>query len=470
MSNNDAMNSEIRFLEEVEEKLKTRITEINASFLEGEKQIESMHDYYWENYTEMDEYGYENYDNQQALLGEVNANNERLMKKQRLKKMIDSPYFGRVDFLFEGEEESESFYIGIGNFAPKAGMTPLIYDWRAPVSGLFYDYDRGQASYEAPGGTIEGEITSKWQYKIKNGKMVYAFESDTKIDDEILKQELGSNGDVQLKNIVRTIQKEQNEIIRNVKDKVLVIQGAAGSGKTSVALHRIAYLLYHDRKNLKASDILILSPNSVFADYISHILPELGEENIQEMSFDLFAYRELKGIVSDCEDRYDYLEKLIHFPEMGIRESYLKKQSAGFVGEMEGFLAVLEDQLMDFKPVKIRTLEKTEEELIHLFYFKFQDIPILARMDAVMEYLVDEYETLCNRNLSEDEVEEIREKFNRMYVTRDIYKIYNWFLEDSGYETLAKIPYENRKLQYEDVFPVLYLKYRMLGGTRHKHI
>ena len=181
MSNSDAMNSEIRFLEEVEEKLKTRITEINASFLEGEKQIESMHDYYWENYTEMDEYGYENYDNQQALLGEVNANNERLMKKQRLKKMIDSPYFGRVDFLFEGEEESESFYIGIGNFAPKAGMTPLIYDWRAPVSGLFYDYDRGQASYEAPGGTIEGEITSKWQYKIKKGKMVYAFESDTKI-------------------------------------------------------------------------------------------------------------------------------------------------------------------------------------------------------------------------------------------------------------------------------------------------
>lgn len=112
---------------------------------------------------------------------------------------------------------------------------------------------------------------------------------------------------------------------------------------------------------------------------------------------------------------------------MGIRESYLKKQSAGFVGEMEGFLAVLEDRLMDFKPVKIRTLEKTEEELIHLFYFKFQDIPILARMDAVMEYLVDEYETLYNRNLPEDEVEEIREKFNRMYVTRDIYKIYNWF-------------------------------------------
>lgn len=464
------MTDQTAYLNLVLEKLKERIAKLNLSLEEGAKEVEDMHEYYWENYTEMDQYGYEDYDNQQALLNQLNTNQQQMHLKHRFQKMLDSPFFGRVDFCYDGEDAAESFYIGIGNFAERTGQTPLVYDWRAPVSGLFYDFDKGEAWYEAPGGRMEGEIVSKWQYKIKNGKMVYAFESDVKIDDDILKAELGANGDVQLKNIVRTIQKEQNAIIRNTSDRILVIQGVAGSGKTSVALHRIAYLLYHDRKNLKSSNILILSPNGVFSDYISHILPELGEENIQEMSFDLFAYRELKGIVSDCEDRYDYLEKLIHFPEMGIRESYLKKQSAGFVGEMEGFLAVLEDQLMDFKPVKIRTLEKTEEELIHLFYFKFQDIPILARMDAVMEYLVDEYETLYNRNLPEDEIEEIREKFNRMYVTRDIYKIYNWFLEDSGYETLAKIPYENRKLQYEDVFPVLYLKYRMLGGTRHKHI
>ena len=468
MSNSDAMNSEIRFLEEVEEKLKTRITEINASFLEGEKQIESMHDYYWENYTEMDEYGYENYDNQQALLGEVNANNERLMKKQRLKKMIDSPYFGRVDFLFEGEEESESFYIGIGNFAPKAGMTPLIYDWRAPVSGLFYDYDRGQASYEAPGGTIEGEITSKWQYKIKKGKMVYAFESDTKIDDEILKQELGSNGDVQLKNIVRTIQKEQNEIIRNVKDKVLVIQGAAGSGKTSVALHRIAYLLYHDRKNLKSSNILILSPNSIFSDYISHILPELGEENIKEMSFDLFAYRQLKDTVSDCEDRYDQIERSLNFPDMP--SLYKEKQSREFLNRMEGYLTSLEDELMDFRDVEYKNFTKKEEEIIDLFYFKFQDIPLLSRMEAVAENFIDEVETLRDNDMDEEERAIVMEKFMNMYETQDLYVIYSRFLESCGYPGLPHVQLQERKLRYEDVYPVLYMKYRLLRQTSHNGI
>ena len=140
-----------------------------------------------------------------------------------------------------------------------------------------------------------------------------SFESDTKIDDDILKKELGTNSDVKLKNIVRTIQKEQNAIIRNTRDRILVIQGAAGSGKTSIALHRIAYLLYHERENLKSSNILILSPNGVFADYISHILPELGEENIREMSFDLFAYKELKNTAADCEDKYDQLERIMKF-------------------------------------------------------------------------------------------------------------------------------------------------------------
>ena len=458
------------FLQDVTQKLKTRIAEIGQSLSDGQKEIAQMHDYYWENYTEMDEYGYEEYDNRQALLRQVNANNEQLALKQRFEKMVDSPFFGRVDFLFDGEDDAESFYIGIANFATKAGSTPLIYDWRAPVSGLFYDFDKGAASYEAPGGRIEGEITSKWQYKIKGGKMIYGFESDTKIDDEILKEELGNNGDVQLKNIVRTIQKEQNAIIRNTKDRILVIQGAAGSGKTSVALHRIAYLLYHDREKLKASDVLILSPNSVFADYISHILPELGEENIQEMSFDLFAYREMRDTAHDCEDRYDHLERLMRFWDREAEDRCREKQSAVFIGQIEGFLAGLEDSLMDFRSVQFRKEEITEEEIIHLFYFKFQEIPLLARMDAVREYFVDAYETLHGRKLSEEDEAYLKQQFDRMYVTKDVYVIYSQLLEECGYPSLPELEYEKRKIPYEDVYPMLYLKYRLKGSRGHRHI
>ena len=470
MAENSRYMDETLFLQDVTEKIRQRLDDIKQSLDEGQKEIESMHEYYWENYTEMDQYGYEDYDNQQALLSQVNANQDKLVLKHRFERMADAPFFGRVDFIFDGEDEAEPFYIGIGNFAEKAGMTPLIYDWRAPVSGLFYDYDKGPASYEAPAGTIRGEISSKWQYKIRGGKMIYAFESDTKIDDEILKQELGNNGDVKLKNIVRTIQKEQNAIIRNTKDKILVIQGAAGSGKTSIALHRIAYLLYHDRKNLKSSNVLVLSPNSVFGDYISHILPELGEENIREMSFDLFAYRELKDTAADCEDRYDHLERIMKFPDDQEKERFRMKQSESFVGLIEGFLAILEDRLVDFRPISFRGSQLTEEELIRMFYFKFQETPLLARMDAVMDYFVDAYETLKGRDISDEDREMLREKFDSMYVTKDIYTIYNWLLEDYGYDMLPDVPYERRKVQYEDVFPMLYLKYRLLGHGAQKNI
>ena len=451
--------------------LKKRLAETDAAILEGEKEIEDMHEYYWENYTEMDEYGYENFDNQQALFRQMNANEEQFLLRKRFKKMMDSPFFGRVDFRYDGDDEPELFYIGIGNLSERAGSLPLVYDWRAPVSGLFYDYDKGSASYEAPSGVFEGEITSKWQYKIRNGKMIYEFESDVKIDDEILGAELGSKGEVQLKNIVRTIQKEQNTIIRNTSDKIMVIQGAAGSGKTSVALHRIAYLLYHDRENLKSSNILVLSPNGVFADYISHILPELGEENIREMSFDLFAYRELKGIVSDCEDRYDQIERSVLIPES--QELCREKQSAGFAGQMDAYMLGLEDELMNFKDIEYKGCTLSEKEIIDLFYFKFLDIPLLSRMEAVAEYFIDQVETLRDRDLADEEKEELTERFLRMYETRDCYVLYSRFLEEAGYDPLPRVPLEKRKLRYEDVYPVLYLKYSLFRCKNHhgiKHV
>ena len=458
------------YLLHVTETLKHRITQLNDSIEAGQKEIEGMHEYYWENYTEMDQYGYENFDNQQALLHEINASNEKIELRRRFRKMMDSPFFGRVDFCYEGDDEPEIFYIGIANLAEENGGLPLIYDWRAPVSGLFYDFDKGPASYQAPLGEIHGDIAAKWQYKIRGGKMIYEFESDVKIDDEILKAELGSNGDVQLKNIIRTIQKEQNAIIRNTSDRIMVIQGAAGSGKTSIALHRIAYLLYHDRKNLKSSSMLVLSPNGVFSDYISHILPELGEENIREMSFDLFAYKRLKNTVSDCEDRYDLIERQIS----GLCDEKLlkEKQSRDFLDRMEGYLAELEDSLMNFRDIEHRGVVKKEQEIIELFYFKFMDIPLLSRMDAVAEYFIDEVETLKGFDLPEEERDAVKSRFYRMYETRDLYVLYNRFLRQEGFPALPQVQYEKRKLRYEDVYPVLYLKYRLEtqqedSGVRH---
>ena len=462
------MKDQTAYLEFVLEKLRERIQKISLSLAEGEKEIEGMHEYYWENYTEMDQYGYENFDNQQALLNQINTNQQQLKMKHRFKNMLDSPYFGRVDFQYEGEDEPETFYIGIGNFAEETGRTPLIYDWRAPVSGLFYDFDKGEASYQAPGGLMEGEITSKWQYKIRKGKMVYGFESDMKIDDDILKAELGANGDVQLKNIIRTIQKEQNAIIRNTKDRILVIQGVAGSGKTSVALHRIAYLLYHDRKNLKSSNILILSPNGVFSDYISHILPELGEENIQEMSFDLFAYQELRDTAADCEDKYDMIEQAMKDPAVG--ERCREKQSGEFLDQMEEFLLILEDELMNFTNVEYRHYQIPSSRIIELFYEKFLDVPLLSRIEAVMEYLLDEYETLTGRDLSEEERPVFQEKFLKMYETRDLYRIYSRFLEYAGYAPLPQSSWEQRLLAYEDVYPMLYMKYKLLRPGNRRNI
>ena len=456
------------YLSFVLEKLQARLAEISQSLLDGQKEIENMHDYYWQNYTEMDQYGYEDYDNQQALLHQVNANQEQLLLRSRFRKMLDSPFFGRVDFRYDGDDEPEIFYIGIGNFAERPGELPLIYDWRSPVSGLFYDFDRGPASYLAPGGEMTGEICSKWQYKIRDGKMIYGFESDVKIDDDILKAELGSNGEVQLKNIIRTIQKEQNAIIRNTKDRILVIQGAAGSGKTSVALHRIAYLLYHDRQNLKSSNILILSPNGVFSDYISHILPELGEENIQEMSFDLFAYRKLQDTAADCEDRCDQIEQEMR--DSKAAERFALKQSQTFVDQMEGFALELEDELMNFSDVSYKSFVKSESEIITLFYDKFADIPLLSRMDAVAETFIDEIETLLNRDLPEEERIPLIEKFRKMYETMDFYVLYNRFLKKEGYQTLPRRPLEKRKLRYEDVYPVLYLKYRLSRQAERSNI
>ena len=462
------MNQE-QYLNHVLGKLETAIEELSGNMESRRAEIAKMQEYYWESYNEYDEFGYEKFDNDRLLKEEMDSHGELARKYARYVKMKDSPYFAAVTFRYEDEDEEETYYIGIGDFSPRKGDVPLVCDWRAPISSLFYDYDVGKASFKAPVGEIFGELLRKNQYKIKNGKLLYMIDSDIVINDDILQKELSMNANARLKSIVTTIQKEQNAIIRNEKDKILVIQGCAGSGKTSVALHRVAYLLYHHRKQLSAKQVLILSPNPVFSEYISHILPELGEENILEMSFDLYAYKELKKY-KDTEDRYVYLERLLTLPEKEAWEYQARvaeKQSKEYVLELNEFVLFLEDSLMNFRDFNYKKMHRTEQELRTLFYDKFPDIPILERLKTVADYVIDEEETLSGKELDPLEREIVIDKIERMYESKDFYTLYNRFLTESGREPIRETA---KAIPYEDVYPLLYLKHLLHGSVKRSGI
>ncbi len=440
-----------------------RLEALREKLDDSAKDLESMNDYFWENYAEFDEYGYEMYDNRMALKTRLTQHEEYTKEKARYEKMMNSPYFGRVDFCYEGEDEPEVYYIGIGNLAKEKAALPIVYDWRAPVSSLFYDYDQGPASFEAPMGTIRGDISRKRMYKIQKGKLIFCLETEMNIDDEILQQALAEQADARLKSIVNTIQKEQNKIIRDMSHRICVVQGCAGSGKTSVALHRIAYMLYHNRKTLQAAQILVLSPNSIFGDYISRILPELGEENICEMTLDDYAYRELRAY-GEAEDRYDEMERVLHGADGKAAKYKLSKE---WTSELDGFILQMEWDIVDLEDFRYKRVTMSEDELSRLFYEKFCDVPILDRMDHIAEVVIDQQETLQNKDMDEEEQLLVKERMNQMYRTKDILALYNEFLAESGREDQLL---DGVNIPYEDVYSLLYLKYSLNGMPKRRKV
>jgi len=471
--------TEKEYLAYVEGKLAKRIAEIDEKISGSEQDIGSMHEYFWDNYGEFDEYGYEQYDNSKALESSVLQLSEYIKQKHKYTNMMDSPYFGRIDFVYDGEDEEEAYYIGIGNFREGRAKDPLIYDWRAPVSSLFYDYDAGRAMFMAPVGEIHGEITRKKQYKIKKGKLLFELENEINIDDEILQQAISENSNAVLKSIVTTIQKEQNRIIRDESHRIMAVQGCAGSGKTSVAMHRIAYLLYHNRKNLTSGQVMILSPNSIFADYISRILPELGEDNINEMSLDDYAFRRLKEY-GEAEDKYDEIERRIALNELETTAESIYKGSKEYVQELDEFILNLEFEAVDIRDFNFGKMHMKEKDVATFFYEKFADTPIFSRMRKIAEYVIDQHETLNGRDMDEEEKKLVIDKMERMYESRDLLDIYNRFLEESGREPIVR-RFQNiivasrdeeesstvrqkaiNKIRYEDVYPLLYLKYKTI--------
>lgn len=286
-----------RSQQEEEKYLNTTINAINELIdeygglsTEQDKEIRKQRKFLWDNRSEFDEFEVLENCSQIALEEKTYAN--KINKLRTLERQLKSPYFARLDFKEEGEE-GESFYIGLASVEDKDNFDFYVFDWRSPVANMFYDFEVGPAFYNAPIGKIEGTIEFSRQFNIKNSKIVFTHDSGAALCDESLTAMLGRNATDKMKNIVATIQKEQNDIIRNDDARTLFIQGAAGSGKTSIALHRAAYLLYKHRKDLQADNILIFSPNEVFAEYISDVLPELGENNVLQTTFDAYAKKSL---------------------------------------------------------------------------------------------------------------------------------------------------------------------------------
>ena len=239
------------------------------------------------------------------------SNFERIENRiAMLKRLAGSPYFARIDFKFSGEDEFEKVYIG-RSFLMDDGTGEIhVYDWRSPIAGMFYRFTTGLAFYEAPAGRMEGEINLKRQHEIKNGKLEYFFDADVQVVDEFLRKLLSQNASTQMKAIVETIQKEQDVVIRDMENDLIMVQGAAGSGKTSIALHRAAYLMYQGLSaQLSANNIMIISPNAIFEQYIANVLPELGEENIASVIFDEILTKIIKK--KRIQTKNQYLETLI---------------------------------------------------------------------------------------------------------------------------------------------------------------
>ncbi|MGM9987978.1 MAG: RNA polymerase recycling motor HelD [Bacillaceae bacterium] len=345
-------------------------------------------------------------------------------QSQLLEKLKETPYFGRIDFQEKTEPVADEIYLGIGSFYDKETERFLVYDWRAPISSLYYDYGLGHANYEAPEGTISGELLLKRQYIIRNGQIRSMFDTGVTIGDELLQEVLGRNANAQMKSIVATIQREQNQIIRNEGSQLVIVQGAAGSGKTSAALQRVAYLLYRYRNTLSSDQILLFSPNPMFNSYISNVLPELGEENTQQTTFQDYV-EHMVGNTFDVEDPFAQLEYILTANQGEDYQTRIAgiqyKSSAEFMNFIDNYVAELSNKGLIFKPIKFRGRILISSQSIYEYFYQLDSsISIPNRLQLVTKWIVKNLKGLEKREVKKEWVEhEIqylgKEEYTRFY-------------------------------------------------------
>jgi len=433
-------------------------------------------------------------------------------KANHLERMYRSPYFGRIDFVEDGEENAEQIYIGIHNLSTNNTREILVYDWRAPISGMFYDFEIGLCSYDCPAGSISGRMLLKRQYKIEKLSIVYMFDSSLSINDEMLREILGNSTDNRMKTIVTSIQREQNAVIRNSENKILIVEGPAGSGKTSIALHRAAYLLYKYRDSIKSENILVFSPNHVFEDYISNVLPELGEENIQRSTFADFF-----GNIADTKYRIETMNQQMEYILSGyadkIRLACIEfKASLQFLTVLNEYIYHLENGMsMKFQDIAYNgELVISADDIYQLFRNDYSYLSYGKRLEKLRQrlfYLLEQCEDKRVRELLENnlqrnhqitsegkiladekaksEIESLKEAIIQM-TSFDVYVVYRKLF--GTIETFAKSG-DNQQIEnlrsfgiyttsqldqgiinYEDIAPIILLKTMLAAASNTKNI
>lgn len=314
---------------------------------------------------------------------------------------VDKPYFARIDFTSEDDGKTSTIYIGKNGVMKDADI--IVTDWRAPISSLYYDAEVGDCSFEAPSGTIKGKMSLKRQYEIESGELQEYFDVDLVSQDSLLQKYLNSNNDARLKSIVSTIQKEQNDVIRRKVNDNIIVQGVAGSGKTTVALHRIAYLVYNYIKNIKQNQYLVIGPNPVFLKYIKSVLPELDVNGVEQWTYEEFV----KNYI-DADIKINSSDKKVIESILGKRNSSIDKFkcSMKYQKMIEQFMNLYFCSITS-KPLMLGSFEVLPREVItEIFQGTESNISnnLNSRIENSIERLsryIEEHQDEINRRYSE---------------------------------------------------------------------
>lgn len=459
---NETEQEERNYLEAMKDKLLFAIQRMDERVKQFSTELRQSKEYMYEHQSGMDDA--DRVAAGQSIHRMASTGESAVGWKKKLIKLGASPYFGRIDF--KTNNQPQPIYIGMYTYTDENEKANLIYDWRAPISSMFYDFELGEASYTTPSGKINGTITRKRQYKIREGRMEFMIENDVHIHDDLLQKELSKSSDDKMKNIVATIQRDQNAVIRNETASVMIIQGVAGSGKTSIALHRIAFLLYRFREDIAAKDVLIISPNKVFADYISNVLPELGEDWIPEMGMEDLA-KEVLEEKFRFQTFFQQVALLLEKHPPAFVERIQFKSTFEFLSKLNQYMVHLENNFFTFTELKIGKVVVPFPFILERFK-SYHRIPLLKRAPEVVKDIQQFVRNELQRKLTGHEKNQIWQAVPRLVRTSNILDLYKEF-----YTWIGKPEYfemTDDTLEYADVFPLIYCKIRLEGAINFDHV